>query len=563
VEPSRSGQKVGTVLSHVLKGVVIGPDASDVDEDRRIEPDAIESALHGLLTSGRSTRVTAIGGHGLFVPLPLTVDLHDHPLLEGRSALDLVDATDRQLVIDAWHRGREIGTTHTRVTLRSGADATLYFFDLRERHGVLVGALVTESDLGAPTPPLEFSALPRVSIQRKNDIAVFTDVDEATTLMLGWSREELIGHASLDFVHPDDHDRAIESWMDMLSASGVQRRARLRYRRADGSWMWLELTNQNLLADPDDPCVVTEALDVSEEMAAHEAVRAREHLLRRVAETVPLGLLHLGRDGTVLYANERVNEILGVPKADDASSPFTNVVRADRQVLERSLGQVMIDGADVDLEVAVATRRRGDDRLCTLRLRALNDTDGTVSGAIVCVEDVTERARARAELEHRATYDPLTGCLNRASVLQVVDTHLATPSPVGVIFLDLDDFKLVNDDLGHASGDLVLIEAVQRVRSCVRESDAVGRLGGDEFLVVCPNAHDLDSVMHMAERIAAAFAIPLLLGDELREMRASIGVSRAGSDTTSEALVASADAAMYEAKRKRDGCPVARVHALP
>ncbi len=80
---------------------------------------------------------------------------------------------------------------------------------------------------------------------------------------------------------------------------------------------------------------------------------------------------------------------------------------------------------------------------------------------------------------------------------------------------------------------------------------------------MCPNAHDLDSVMHMADRIAAAFAVPLLLGEELRVMRASIGVSRAGNDTTSEALVASADAAMYEAKRNQDGRPVARMHALP
>jgi diguanylate cyclase (GGDEF)-like protein/PAS domain S-box-containing protein len=536
-----------------------------VDEIGRLEPGEVESALRGLLAADRQVRVAAIDTHGLFRSFPPTlaaiVDPHGHPKLEARSALDLVDTTDRQIVIDAWDRVREIGATHSRVQLRSGADATIYFFDLRDDHGVLVGALVGDSELAAPGVLDELVAVPRVGLQRKNDVAVFTDVDDATTRMLGWSREQMIGHGSLEFVHPDDHDRAIESWMDMLSAGGVHRRARLRYRRADGSWIWLELTNENRLADADEACVLTEALDVSEEMAAHEAVRAREHLLRRVAETVPLGLLHLDRGGAVLYANERVNEILGVPKIDDTMSPFTNIVAADREIFERSLAQVMHDGADVDLEVAVATRRLGDDRLCTLRLRALNDTDGTISGAIVCVEDVTERARARAELEHRATYDPLTGCLNRASVLQVADAHLASPSPVGVIFLDLDGFKLVNDELGHAAGDLVLIEAVARARSCVRDTDVVGRLGGDEFLVVCPHAHDLEGLLHTAERIAMAFAAPLVVGDKQLTMRASIGVSRAAHGTTSEELVASADAAMYEAKRNRDGRPVARVHA--
>jgi diguanylate cyclase (GGDEF)-like protein/PAS domain S-box-containing protein len=386
---------------------------------------------------------------------------------------------------------------------------------------------------------------------------VFTDVDAATTQMLGWERSEMIGRASLDFVHPDDHDRAIESWMDMLSNSGTQRRARLRYRRSDDTWMWLELTNHNLLSEPD-ACVVTEALDVSEEMAAHEAVRAQEQLLRRVAETVPLGLLHLDPHGTVLYANERLHEILGVGKIDESVLPFVNIVVEDHDHFDRALAQLMIDGTDRDLEVAVTTRRRGDHRLCDLRLRALSDPDGIVTGAIVCVEDITDRARSRAELEHRATYDPLTGCLNRASVLQVVDAEIATPVPVGVIFLDLDDFKSVNDELGHATGDLVLIEAVQRIKGCVRDTDALGRLGGDEFLVVCPGSFDADGVMHMANRIADAFTIPLLVDDVPVTMQASIGVAVAeGDHGTSELLIANADAAMYEAKRNGDGRPVA------
>jgi diguanylate cyclase (GGDEF)-like protein len=132
-----------------------------------------------------------------------------------------------------------------------------------------------------------------------------------------------------------------------------------------------------------------------------------------------------------------------------------------------------------------------------------------------------------------------------------------------MMMIDIDHFKSINDRYGHAVGDQAIISVATACQQGKRDSDAVGRLGGDEFLVVCPNAHDLDSVMHMADRIAAAFAIPLLLGEELREMRTSIGVSRAGNDTTSEALVASADAAMYESKRNRDGRPVARVHALP
>jgi diguanylate cyclase (GGDEF)-like protein/PAS domain S-box-containing protein len=533
------------------------PTVVNVDEADHLDPDDVEAGFRALLASDPSAGVTAIEGHGLFVPLPATICAVDHPALDARSALDLVAGSDRPIVIDAWDRVRAMGAAQARVRLRGGNDGSLYFFDLRERHGVLVGVLVTEGETVGRSAPDPIVITPRVSIQRKSDIAVFTDVDDATTRMLGWTRDELIGRASLDFVHPDDHDRAIESWMDMLSNTGDKRRARLRYRRADDTWIWLELTNDNRLADPDDPCVVTEALDVNDEMAAHEAVRAREQLLRRVAETVPLGLLHLDRDGSVLYANERLHEILGLPKVDDTTPPFTNVVAADRVHLDETLEFLMTDGADRDIEVAVKTRRRGDDRLCHLRLRALNDPDGRVGGAIVCVEDITERARSRAELEHRATYDPLTGCLNRASVLHHVDTQIAEPAPVGVIFLDLDDFKLVNDEQGHRTGDLVLVEVVRRLQGCVRDTDIIGRLGGDEFLVVCPNSYDLDGVMHIADRIAAAFTAPLALGEGSIPMRASIGVAIADdSQTTSELLIARADAAMYESKRAGTGSPV-------
>ncbi len=307
------------VLSHVLKGAVVGPDLCDVDEHRAASNRARSSQLcAGCSTSGRTIRLTGSAATVSSSHCPSGVDAHDHPQLEGRSALDLVDATDRQLVIDAWHRVREIGATHTRVSLRSGADATLYFFDLRERHGVLVGALVTESEIGVPTTPLEFTAVPRVSMQRKNDIAVFTDVDEATTLMLGWSREELIGHASLDFVHPDDHDRAIESWMDMLSTSGVHRRAPA------------PVPARRRIVD------VARAHESEPARRSRRSVRRHRGPRRLRGDGCPRGRARPANTSCaesrrrcrsdccisiatahVLYANERVNEILGMPKVDD------------------------------------------------------------------------------------------------------------------------------------------------------------------------------------------------------------------------------------------------------
>ncbi|MCU1427292.1 MAG: domain S-box-containing protein/diguanylate cyclase protein, partial [Actinomycetia bacterium] len=456
----------------------------------------------------------------------------------------------------AWDRVREHGAAQAQIGLRGGQNAQVYFFDHRVEHGVLVGVLVADSAVDTYGSTAAADVVPRLSVQRKTDLAVFADIDDATTKMLGWSREDLLGRPSLEFVHPDDKDRAIESWMDMLASPGCDLRTRLRYRHADGRFVWLELTNHNLLEDPDQACVITEALDVSDEMAAHEAVRANEQLLRRVAETVPLGLLHLDRLGNVVYGNERIHDVLGVPKPLADEDPFANVTAPDRGLLDDALRELMHDGADRDLEVAVTTRR-SDRRLCHVRLRALTDDDAIVSGAIVCVEDVTERAHDRAEMEDRATYDALTRCLNRESVLRRLDDFVDAGSTVGVVFVDLDHFKRVNDEYGHATGDAVLVAVSRRVQECVREHDIVGRLGGDEFLVVCPDVENAAAVNAVATRISYALTEPLALDEGPLTVQASIGVAIAGDGHEPDALVANADAAMYVSKRNGHGRPVA------
>jgi len=114
------------------------------------------------------------------------------------------------------------------------------------------------------------------------------------TALLGWTPAELSGRRSLDLVHPDDHERAIASWMDMLSTPpGAARRVRLRHLHKNGQAVWFEITNHNHLADADRPGVIAEMLDISDEMAAQEAVRAAEQLMRRLTETLPLGILQI------------------------------------------------------------------------------------------------------------------------------------------------------------------------------------------------------------------------------------------------------------------------------
>ncbi len=531
------------------------------------DPEVVETACRALLRGHPDAPVAAIGELGMFVPVPESLDVGAHPVMAGRSALDLVVPADRATVIAAGERVRQAGMTRLVIRLASNPTVELWahLFDVRRRHGALLAVLVGAGPISTAAPlPAEPVLRPRLFRMRKNDIATLTQVDEAVTGILGWRPEDLIGRGSLDLVHPEDQTRGIEHWMEMLGAPGSRRRLRLRHRHTDGRWVWLELTNTNRLDDPDDPCIETEAVDISDEMAAHEAVRTREQLLRRLAETMPLGLMHVDGDRRVVYANERLEQVLGAATGDTVDAQLEHVIQADRAALDAALTAVLDQGRDADLEVRVHIPEQAGERRARLRLGALVDDDGRSLGAVACVDDVTERARLYAELEHRAEFDVLTECRSRSSIMNALEQALEK-GPVAAVFMDLDGFKDVNDLYGHATGDAVLEIVGQRLRSVVRPHDIVGRLGGDEFLVVGTGAVDASAAIAWAERLAARVREPLTVGSVRVSVRASIGVALSGENANAERLVADADVAMYEAKRTGSGprlyTPSLRRHA--
>jgi diguanylate cyclase (GGDEF)-like protein/PAS domain S-box-containing protein len=529
-----------------------------VEETGPIDAAELDTALQALLRTNPGAWVAAIDDRGFFVAVPPTLDVGSHELLPARSALDLVELGERAGVVATWNRAQTTGAARTGVHLKgTGTEGQLHFFDLRPRYGVYVGVLVAEAGHELTRVREAVSFRPRLCIQRKNEVAVWTEVDDDTSRMLGWERSALVGRRGLELVHPDDQDRAIEAWMDMLARPDMEHRVRVRYLTLSGDWLWVETVHRNHLDDPELGYVIAECLDVSDEMAAHEAVREREQLLQRIAETVPLGLLQLDGEGRAVYANERLASVLG-GSGSSAEDHFADVADDDRTALDDALRSLFANGCDRDLEIEVRSERRHDRRFCHVRLRALTQDNGAVNGAILCFEDVTERVHSRAELEHRATRDGLTGCLNRSSIMSVLQAAVAGATGVGVgvgvAFIDLDGFKDVNDTRGHAAGDEVLIEIARRLRSHIRTDDTVGRLGGDEFLVVCPGIDHRDELPQLARRLCDALRAPIPLASGALELRASIGVaSTRDVGRNADALVAMADSTMYEVKRGHRG----------
>jgi diguanylate cyclase (GGDEF)-like protein/PAS domain S-box-containing protein len=289
---------------------------------------------------------------------------------------------------------------------------------------------------------------------------------------------------------------------------------------------------------------------------------AREQLLDRLAESVPVGLLQVDTDSQVVYTNDRFHFMIGAERTDEIEQQLAAVIEEDRYLVEEAFDTVLHNGIDTYVEVRVRTPDERDKELryCSLNLRALTDEEGTVTGAIVCVDDVTESVNAREELRARATFDTVTNCYNRSSTISALEDMLAGDDRRGrpaAIFVDLDRFKDINDAFGHPAGDEFLKVVAERLQRSVRGEDVVGRIGGDEFLVLCAGISSPFEAMRTASRLARALTNPVQLKGFSAPSKASIGV--AWSDApgmTVEKMVARADAAMYESKRDGTGEPV-------
>ena len=539
-------------------------DHQNVTADTPTTGCAIEDEFESLASEPRAL-VSALDDDGFFVPLPPSYRVDRSRVLQGRTALDFVVADDRGLVIDTWYATKDTGSCRAEVRLAAAPDelTSLGLFDLRAVHGCYFCVLVMPESAADVRPETVEGMAPRVTWATKSDRAEFIDVDPALERILGWTIEDLAGRPSRDFIHPEDQELAIDNWLALLGSGDDGKRIRLRHLHKEGHYLWMEITNQNHLA-ADAPHVMAQMVDISEEMATQEALREREQLLNRLAEALPSGLLHVLADGSVVYTNERLHEIVAVPATDRVERQLATILRSDWPAFHEGFAAVL-RGDDTDVEVRLQLPGEPDTRLCRLAMRSLSEADGTVTAAIISVDDVTEAARLRNELHERATVDALTGCFNRATVMAALEERIADgDEALAVVFLDLDRFKAINDELGHAAGDELLVVAADRLRRSVRPGDIIGRLGGDEFLAVCREVVSPTEAIAIAEHVAASMAREVELDAGVIELRSSVGVAwaSAGEEVSADELVARADTAMYESKRRGAGRAVPYAEAL-
>ncbi len=351
-------------------------------------------------------------------------------------------------------------------------------------------------------------------------------------------------------MHPDDVDRVSVEWGAAVAA-GTGYETTLRFRTPEGQVNSVQVSTAPI-HDPETGAVtghLATVTDITDLRAAEESAAGARARFEAAFASSPLGTAIVSLDGVVLEANKRLFDLVGRATAVVAARIDEIFV----PVGDRGDDRVSLTDGPSTRQRMDRRMRRQDDKETWVKVSIADISEGEHTGGFLYqLEDITARRLAEARVEHLAFHDPLTNLPNRLLLLDRLNQALRQTSRngqgVAVLFIDLDRFKFVNDSLGHHAGDAVLTEVARRLKLNARSTDTVSRLGGDEFVVVCPNVDSNASVNKIADAIQLAIAEPILIGDQIASVDASIGIAFGLGHDDAELLLHNADQAMYLAK---------------
>jgi diguanylate cyclase (GGDEF)-like protein/PAS domain S-box-containing protein len=374
----------------------------------------------------------------------------------------------------------------------------------------------------------------------------------AVTRAYGWDPEALEGVPFATLLAPDSGD-AVEVLADSFASGQLLESLDAELCRSDGSTSPVTLHASNLLEDPTVHGVVLTIHDVARRVDAEAQLHAANSLLSATLDATAEGVLVLDRDGHVTLCNQRFVEMwnLGaefdsVPAEHRSLRHIVGRLRDPEEFLARVIELQRNPDAESHDVVEFADGRVLERDSRPRRLA------GDIVGRVWSFRDITAHRMLQQELARQASHDPLTGLANTSLFRERLARALARAGGgdprVAVLFIDLDDFKTINDSLGHSVGDELLMGVAERLRGCVRTLDAVARMGGDEFAVLVSDLRTADDAAEIARRILAVVSEPLPVGSRTVVTTASVGIAVAGPGDVVDDVLRNADAAMYAAK---------------
>ena len=382
----------------------------------------------------------------------------------------------------------------------------------------------------------------------------YLDVNQAACNLFGYTREEFLTLGFKDFFHSDDLSQTPIKLEELWAGHVVHTERRLR--RKDGSFVPVEITAKML----SDGRLLSTTRDITAREEALTKLQKSESWFRSIFENVNTGIASTDSSGRVTSFNEAFRTMLGYDAEALKNMNFADFTHPDDLKLETVFFNEILAGKRNHYHI---TKRyiASDGRLLWVDLSsaAIRDARGEVTNFVAVIQDITDRKVAENEIEHLAFYDSLTQLPNRRLLLDRLHQALASSARYGregaLLFIDLDNFKNLNDTLGHDIGDLLLQQVAQRLESCIREGDTVARLGGDEFVVMLLDLSEQPieaaaQTESTGEKILAALSRPYQLDTLAYRCSASIGVTLFNDNQQGpDELMKQADIAMYQAKK--------------
>ncbi|MFO1340785.1 MAG: diguanylate cyclase, partial [Burkholderiaceae bacterium] len=376
----------------------------------------------------------------------------------------------------------------------------------------------------------------------------YVEVNDAGCQMLGLRRDEIIGRTIADFIPPQDLPRLAQAREWLLA--GHSQVAEWTLRCKNGDWLPVEISTRIM------PSGQWQAF-VRDMRERHQA-QAQLQLAATVFSSTQEGIIVTDAHRRIVAVNPAFSAISGyAPEELLGRDPSLQQSGRHDHAFYDGVWDAL-NRTDQWRGEIWNRRKNGEIYPAWENISRIRDANGEVTHYVAIQSDITPIKDAEARLRHLAHHDLLTGLPNRllfANALQLSMARAARHRQrLALMFIDLDRFKFVNDSLGHAAGDQLLIAIGQRLKAAVRAEDAVARLGGDEFTVVVEEAGSVDSMAALARKIIQAVSAPLVLSGRKIAISASIGIALFPEDAdTVDNLCRAADAAMYRAKERGRG----------
>ena len=474
---------------------------------------------------------------------------------------------------------------NVRYRLNSGGLPEHYETTRRRKDGTLVQVLITASAatsdedeiIGQSVIAHDISERHRAQLwlsaserrlaeaQRIAHVGSF-EIDLVTGGMV-WSEEmyrilgldpsiEPNGELFMSMVHPDDVAGNDKPWAATYN-HGVPLDIVYRIVRVDGEERWVHARAE---ADTSLNGAVVKVsgtvLDDTDRVRSDLARREAESQFRVSFDQSAVGTVIADLAGLPIVVNAAVCALLGRPEELLVGRRWTDYAHPD----ELPLGQAALvrinAGDDTYDDERRYIRPDGTVVWAQSHVTLVRDEQGDPKHFFVQLQDITERKQIQAEMARRALHDVLTGLPNRALLTDRLSHDLPGSrrrgTELSVMFVDIDHFKMINDSLGHRTGDQLLIQAAERISGAIRTVDTVARFGGDEFVVICETTSALET-WAVAERIVEALSQPWVTGDQEITVSASVGIAVADATATPESLLRDSDTAMYRAKERGRG----------